>query len=227
MNSNSCWPWHRAEALQSREFLNKHKMESSVDRYDYTSGAKSLHWLIALLIFVLFPLGWVMGDFSGAQKAQAYNLHKSLGIIVLTLMALRIVWRGLYPAPALPSTMPPLERKGAMLGHLALYALLFALPLTGWALISTSGRPSLLFGYMEIPLIPWLSELPADTKKSYHEAFEGAHGLLANVLLFFVAAHLAAALRHAILLKDGVFSRMLPRFGREAEPSSTALLVKR
>jgi len=213
--------------LQSREFLNKHKMESSVDRYDYTSGAKSLHWLIALLIFVLFPLGWVMGDFSGAQKAQAYNLHKSLGIIVLTLMALRIVWRGLYPAPALPSTMPPLERKGAMLGHLALYALLFALPLTGWALISTSGRPSLLFGYMEIPLIPWLSELPADTKKSYHEAFEGAHGLLANVLLFFVAAHLAAALRHAILLKDGVFSRMLPRFGREAEPSSTALLVKR
>ena len=61
-----------------------------MDRDDYTSGAKSLHWLIALLIFVLFPLGWVMGDFSGAQKAQAYNLHKSLGLIVLTLMALRI-----------------------------------------------------------------------------------------------------------------------------------------
>lgn len=198
-----------------------------MDRDDYTSGAKSLHWLIALLIFVLFPLGWVMGDFSGAQKAQAYNLHKSLGIIVLTLMALRIVWRGLYPAPALPSTMPPLERKGAMLGHLALYALLFALPLTGWVLISTSGRPSLLFGYMDIPLIPWLSELPADTKKSYHEAFEGAHGLIANVLLFFIAAHVAAAFRHAILLKDGVFSRMLPRFGREAEPATSALLVKR
>ena len=92
-----------------------------------------------------------------------------------------------------------------MLGHFALYALLFALPLTGWALISTSGKPSLLFGYMDIPLIPWLSELAADTKKSYHEIFEGAHGVIAYVLLFFIAAHLAAALRHAILLKDGVF----------------------
>ena len=212
-------------ALQSGEPLNKHEMESSVDRDDYTSGAKSLHWLTALLIFVLFPLGWVMGDFSGAQKAQAFNLHKSLGIIVLILMALRSVWRGLHPAPALPSTMPPLERNAAMLGHLALYALLFALPLTGWALISTSGKPSLLFGSMDIPLIPWLSDLPADTKKSYHEVIEGGHGLLANVLLFFIAAHLAAALRHAILLKDGVFSRMLPRFGRE--PSSAALLIKR
>jgi len=120
----------------------------------------------ALLIFVLFPLGWVMGDFSGAQKAQAFNLHKSLGVLVLTLMALRIVWRGLYRAPALPSTMPPLKRKGAMFGHLALYALLFALPLTGWAMISTSGRPSLLFGYMDFPLLPWLSDLSGDRRKA-------------------------------------------------------------
>ena len=137
-----------------------------MDRDDYTSGAKSLHWLIALLIFVLFPLGWVMGDFSGAQKAQAFNLHKSLGIIVLTLMALRIVWRGLYSAPALPTTMPPLERTAAKLGHFALYALLFALPLTGWALISTSGKPSLLFGYTDIPLSPGLATCPPTRRKA-------------------------------------------------------------
>ncbi len=202
-------------------------MESSVDRDDYTSGVKSLHWLIAFLIFVLFPLGWVMGDFSGAQKAQAYNLHKSLGIIVLTLMALRIVWRGLSPAPALPSTMAPLERTAAKLGHLALYALLFALPLTGWALISTSSRPSLLFGYIDFPLLPWLGDFSGDEKKSYHEMFEGAHGVLANVLLFFIAAHVAAALRHAVLLKDGVLSRMMPRFGRGDEPLSPPLIARR
>ena len=197
-----------------------------MDRDDYTSGAKSLHWLIALLIFVLFPLGWIMGDFSGAQKAQAFNLHKSLGITVLALMALRVIWRGYNGAPDLPSAMPKLERIAAKLGHFALYALLFALPLTGWAMTSTSSRPSLLFGTMDFPLLPWLSDLTGDTRKSYHEIFEGAHSVIAYVLLFFIAAHVVAALRHPILLKDGVFSRMLPRFGQETRTSSAPLIVK-
>ena len=197
-----------------------------MDRDDYTSGAKSLHWLIALLIFVLFPLGWVMGDFSGIQKFQAYNLHKSLGITVLALMALRIVWRGFYGAPTLPSTMPALERTAAKFGHLALYALLFALPLAGWAVISTSDKPSLLFGFTDIPRLPWLSDLSAADRKSYHEMFEGAHEVLAYALLVLLAAHVAAAFRHAIVLKDGVLSRMLPRFGRDAGSPSQSLLAK-
>ena len=153
-----------------------------MDRDDYTSGAKSLHWLIALLILVLFPLGWVMGDFSGSQKAQAFNLHKSLGITVLALMALRMIWRGYNGAPELPSAMPKLERIAAKLGHFALYALLFALPLTGWAMTSTSSRPSLLFGHMDFPLLPWLSDLTGETRKSYHEIFEDAHSVIAYVL---------------------------------------------
>jgi cytochrome b561 len=190
-------------------------MENTVNRDDYTAGAKSLHWLIALLIFALFPLGWAMGDFTGVQKAQAYNLHKSLGATVLILMALRLVWRGLYAAPALPSTMSPMEQTAAKIAHLVLYALLIALPLTGWALISTSERPSLFFG-QPFPLLPFLAELPAATKKEYHEALEGAHELLANGVLALVAAHVLAALRHAVMLKDGVFSRMLPRFARGA-----------
>ena len=196
-----------------------------MNRDDYTSGAKTLHWLIALFILVLFPLGWLMGDFTGAQKAQAYNLHKSLGATVLILMALIFCRRGLYAA-LLPATMPPMEQTAAKLGHLALYALLIALPLTGWALISTSDKPSLFFG-TPFPLLPFLAELPAGTKKEYHEALEGAHELLANGALATIsAAHVAAALRHAILLKDGVFSRMMPRLGRDAAAASTALPVK-
>ena len=120
--------------------------------------------------------------------------------------------------------MPTLERRAALLGHLALYALLFLLPLTGWALISTSGKPSLLFGYTDIPLIPWLSGLSGDEKKSYHDLFEGAHEVLANALLVPIAAHVAAALRHAFVLKDGVFSRMLPSFG---EPPAREAALKR
>ncbi len=69
-----------------------------MNRDDYTSGTKTLHWLIALLILVLFPLGWVMGDFTGAQKAQAYNLDKSLGATVLILMALPCLARPLCVA---------------------------------------------------------------------------------------------------------------------------------
>ncbi len=163
-----------------------------------------------------------MGDLTGSDKAQAYNLHKSLGIAVLVLMALRLLWRAIQAAPALPATMPKLERVAAKLGHLVLYVLLFALPLTGWAMISTSKRPSLLFGYFDFPLLPWLSELPDGAKKSYHEIFENAHGLLANVMLFLIAIHAAAALRHAILLKDGIFSRMLPRFARSSRPAIEA-----
>jgi cytochrome b561 len=188
-------------------------MEGPVDRDDYNSGAKTLHWLIALIVFVLFPLGWVMGDFTGLQKAQAYNLHKSLGATVLILMALRLAWRALYAAPALPSAMPAWEQTAAKIGHLALYALLIALPLTGWALISTSERPSLFFG-QPFPLLPFLASLPAPEKKEYHEVLEGAHELLANGMLAVIVAHILAALRHGFLLKDGVLSRMLPGFMR-------------
>jgi cytochrome b561 len=191
-------------------------MENSVNRDDYNAGAKWLHWLIALLIIALFPLGWVMGDFTGVQKAQAYNLHKSLGATVLMLMALRLVWRGVSSAPALPATMPPREQLLAKLGHLALYALAIALPLTGWALISTSERPSLFFG-TPFPLIPFLAELPVAEKKEYHEALEQAHELLANGLIALIALHVLAALRHAFILKDGVLSRMMPRFGQSSK----------
>ena len=81
------------------------------------------------------------------------------------------------------------------------------------------GQAIAIFGN-PFPLIPFLAELPAASKKEYHEALEGAHELLANGLLIVVAAHVAAALRHAIVLKDGVFSRMQPRLGRDAEASA-------
>ena len=79
-------------------------------RTDYTAAAKTLHWLIAALIFILFPLAWTMGEFSGVEKFKLYNLHKSIGITVLALMALRLLWRALQAPPALPETVPGRER---------------------------------------------------------------------------------------------------------------------
>jgi cytochrome b561/polyisoprenoid-binding protein YceI len=185
-----------------------------VERNDYTAVAKSFHWLIALLIFVQFPLAWVMDDFSGIQKFKAYNLHKSLGITVLALMVLRVLWRLARPSPSLPATMPKLERTAAHLGHFLLYTGLFLMPLSGWAMISSSDKPSVLYQYTAFPLISWLSNLPAAEKKGYEVLFINIHAIVAYVLLVLIGIHIAAALRHAILLKDGIFSRMLPRVGR-------------
>ncbi len=196
-----------------------------MEREDYTAVAKSLHWLIAALIFVMFPLAWTMGDFSGILKFQLYNLHKSIGITVLALMAIRLFWRFLHAAPTLPDAMPKRERIAAHLGHIALYTALFIMTLSGWAMISSSDKPSVLFQSTAFPLIPWLSELAPAEKKSYAELFKGIHGFTANALIFLVAVHVAAALRHAILLKDGIFSRMLPRFGRSTSNARFALLA--
>jgi cytochrome b561/polyisoprenoid-binding protein YceI len=182
-----------------------------VEQNGYTPVAKGFHWLIALLIFIQFPLAWVMDSFSGLQKFQAYNWHKSIGITVLGLMGLRFLWRLFNPAPALPSSMPKLERIGAHLGHLGLYLVIFLMTLTGWAMISVSDKPSILFQYTRFPLLPWLSDLPAAQKKDYLEFFEEAHGILGYALLTLLAIHIAAVARHAFLLKDGVSARMMPR----------------
>jgi len=185
-----------------------------VTRDDYTSIAKSLHWLIAIFVFILFPLAWIMDDFSGLQKFKLYNLHKSLGITVLTLMVLRVFWRFVTSAPSLPESMPVMERRAAHLGHFALYILLFLMPLTGWAMISASDKPSVLYQFTAFPRIPWLADLPIDQKKSYEELFQEVHAFTSYILLAFVSIHIAAALRHAFVLKDGILSRMLPRFGK-------------
>ena len=196
-----------------------------MERKDYTAAAKVLHWLIAALIFVMFTLAWTMGDFSGIQKFKLYNLHKSIGISILALMSLRLFWRSFQGAPVLPRSVPRRERIAARFGHLALYAALFLMPFSGWAMISASDKPSVLFGYKAFPLISWLSELPPDQKEVIADIFKSIHEFTANVLLFLIGIHVAAALRHAFVLKDGIMSRMLPRFGRRSPSQRVALLV--
>lgn len=192
---------------------------------DYTAVAKALHWAIALLIFVLFPLGWVMDDFTGIQKFQAFNFHKSLGITVLALMVLRLAWRYFNPAPALPASMPELQKKAALATHALLYAVIFLVTMAGWAMISASDKPSVLFQLTRFPLLPWLSDLPAAGKKPIHEIFESAHSVLGYALLALIAFHVAGALYHAVLLKDGIFSTMMPRLRRNAVGLSIAVLM--
>lgn len=196
-----------------------------MQREDYTATAKALHWLIAAFIFIQFPLGWVMDDLSGVQKIQAFNIHKSIGLTVLALMAVRLLWRLFHPAPELPRSMPKSERVLAHLGHAGLYATIFLIALAGWAMISVSKFPSSFFQIALIPKLPWLSGLPSSEQKAYKDMFETAHIFLGFALLALIAVHLAAVFRHAVILKDGVVSRMLPHFRRDAGPSQLALFI--
>jgi cytochrome b561/polyisoprenoid-binding protein YceI len=206
--------------LAGRSSVNK----TAVNEH-YTAVAKILHWLIAIFIALQLPLGWLMSQPADlAQKFKLFQLHKSLGITVLLLMVLRVLWRFIGRTPALPAWLPWYERVGAKTAHLALYLLLFALPLTGWALVSSSTLPipTLLYQTIPWPHIPWLANLPPDEKKAWAKAFSGYHGILAYVLLALASLHILAALRHGLVLRDGVLSRMLLKFRRR---SSAPMIV--
>jgi cytochrome b561 len=193
---------------------------------EYTATAKTLHWLIALLIFVLFPLGWIMDDLTGVQKFQAYNMHKSLGLTVLALMILRLVWRFFNAVPELPAGVPARQKMAAHALQHAFYAVVFLITLAGWALISTSDKPSMLFNQqLPIPKLPWLADLAGPDRKFYHGILEEVHGALGWVLLGLLVLHAAAALYHGFVLKDGILASMTRKAGKGSAISAAFFLA--
>lgn len=171
----------------------------------YNSGLKLLHWLMAALILGLIAVGAVMEDLPEGVRGTIYGLHKGIGVITLALLALRLAWRAGAGAPDLPAAMPSVERLVARLGHLALYVLMALVPVTGVLMSQSGGHPVSVLG-VTLPALVGKDE-------GIHELFEGAHGLLAWTMTAVIAGHVAAALRHRFLLKDGVMERMLPDRG--------------
>jgi cytochrome b561 len=187
-------------------------------RYHVVSIA--LHWLIALGILTLITIGLSMTHLSPAPmlKFQLYQLHKSIGITVLLAVLLRILWRLTHKPPPLPD-MPPIEKAAAEGTHLLLYLLMLGIPLTGWALASVSvfNLPTVLYGVMPWPHLPVLSEI---TNKAPVEAvMKFIHGKLAWVLTALIVLHVGAALRHHLILRDGILRRMVPFGGRASRES--------
>jgi len=195
-------------------------------RSDYSGFAKLLHWLIALVIAGMVGLGVYMtgveGDFQ--YKLWLYQLHKSFGVSLFALLAVRLVWRQISPPPPMPAGMPAWERRAARAAHAGLYALMFAIPLSGWARVSASplSVPTDVFGLFTLPHIPWLAELTTEQKQALEPIFQTTHWALAWTLVALAAVHALAALRHAFILKDNVMTRMLPRRARRA---ATSLLL--
>jgi cytochrome b561 len=189
----------------------------------YTQVAIILHWVVALGIVVLAAMGLVMvhAKLEPIRLFQLYQLHKSIGITVLLTAILRLGWRMVNRPPPLPDLMSPIERAAAAGGHLALYLFLLGLPLTGWALVSSSvfGIPTVLYGIVPWPDLPILSTL-AD-KASTEALLKIGHAYGAYALLVLVSLHVAAALRHHFIVKDDVLLRMLPILpGRRPVPAA-------
>lgn len=170
---------------------------------NYDPFSKTLHWLMAFLIIGLWCVGLAMDELpKGDLRTQVFGIHKAFGVLVLLLALVRLGWRLGKGTPDLPATMPPLERLGAKLGHVALYVLMIALPVDGVLLSQTGGRAVNVFGVV----LPTVIEKNEGLKK----AFEEGHEIMAWILAVVVVVHVAAAIRHHLLLKDDVLKRMLP-----------------
>lgn len=180
----------------------------------YTTVAIALHWAIAALIFANLFLGWRMGFLKGLSQFDMFQLHKSVGITILLLSVARLGWRLLNPPPALPAAMRGWERLAAHAAHWAFYAIMIVMPLTGWAMVSVSpyNIPTLLFHSIPWPHLPLIHDLPMDHRKAIEAGNGTVHMVLAFGAVALIALHVAAALKHHFIARDGLLGRMIPGF---------------
>jgi cytochrome b561 len=169
----------------------------------YERSAVVLHWIVALLIIALIATGWYMVGIpkNTPERAFFFNLHKSMGIVTAMFIVTLIVWRVRHEAPLLPSAMPRWERTAASVNHRLFYVVMVLLALTGYLTSSFSKYGPKLFG-IALPHWGWEDAALRDN-------FAAVHRIAALVFAVLIAIHIAAALKHLLVDKDGVFQRML------------------
>lgn len=179
-------------------------IRNSAERYG--ALAQSLHWLMFLLVLAAFGLGLTMVDLPvSPQRIRMVGWHKTAGITILALAFLRLAWRFASPPPALPAAMRSWERAAALGAHWLLYALVFAVPLSGWMMSSALGFSTVYLGVIRLPDL-----LSRD--REVGEMLKIVHFTLNKALLALVVLHAAAAFKHHVVDRDDILRRMLPRF---------------
>jgi cytochrome b561 len=174
----------------------------------FTPLQRALHWLMAICILAMFFIGVGMVSSIAPKYLPLIATHKSLGTIILILALIRLGVRWRYGAPPLPADLPAPMKLAAVLSHYILYTLMIVMPLLGWSMLSAADYPVVLFGGLHLPMI-----LPQSA--GLHTLLWNAHFYLAFVFFAIVLMHLAAALFHALIRRDGVFEAMAPEFRRD------------
>jgi cytochrome b561 len=164
--------------------------------------ARWLHWLMAVLLLAMLFIGAGMVASVSERHEWLIHIHKPLGITLLALVILRLVVRAVTRQPPLPEDLPQVQKLAAKASHVLLYVLMVLMPLFGWAMISAAGDPVMLSSSLQLPPI-----MPTDA--TLFAFLRTAHRYLAYLLFLTVLVHLAAALFHGLIRRDGVLQSML------------------
>jgi cytochrome b561 len=173
----------------------------SRDLQRFTVLQRLLHWVMAVCILAMLFIGVGMQSTVMPKYLTLVSIHKPLGITILVLALVRLAVRLRYGAPALPADLPQPMKLAAVASHYALYALMIAMPLLGWAMLSAADYPVVLYSGWHLPLL-----LPQSD--SLHTLLWNAHFYLAFAFFALILLHVAAALFHALVRRDGVFQTM-------------------
>ncbi|CAE6701913.1 cytochrome b [Paraburkholderia nemoris] len=173
-------------------------MTSSHKRF--TPVQRALHWIMAICILSMLFIGVGMVSTVRPDYLTLVSIHKPLGMLILVLAVIRLIVRLVRGAPPLPSDMPEPMKLAAYLSHVAFYALMIALPLLGWGMLSAADYPIVVAGIRLPSVLPHSNEL--------HTLLWNAHRFLALCFFALIVLHIAAALFHALVRRDGVFQAM-------------------
>ena len=172
-------------------------------RYDRVAIA--LHWLIGVALLGQIAFGFLLDEIAPRGtpgRSGTINLHKSIGLVLLALIVVRLLWRLRHRPPGWPASMSAWQQHAAVLGHRAMYACMLAMPLAGYMASNFSKHGVRFFG---VRLAPWGPDLPA-----VYGFFNTVHVVGAFVFTALIVGHVAIALKHALVDRDGVFARMWP-----------------
>jgi cytochrome b561 len=171
----------------------------------YPGSSKLLHWLVAACVLATAPVAIAMTRVSpGPTQDTLFNLHKSLGVLILALMLLRLINRLVVGAPIADPGIEPWQKVVSSVVHTTLYVLLLAMPVVGYIANSAYGAPTPFFGLFELPPIIAKNEGLAT------QLFTG-HRWVGWLVIVLVVTHVSAALYHHFIRSDNVLRRMLPR----------------
>lgn len=176
---------------------------------NYTRTAQVLHWVMALIFIAAWFIGFYSGNFlsyevDGSFKGDVISVHKNIATVIIFLLVVRLLWRYTHPVPALPDTMSPAMKTMAHLGHLALYLMLIAVPITGCFYSWSAGYPAPVLYLFEIPRL-------MEKNPEFLEIIKPIHVYLSWFAGLLILGHALAAVKHHFIDKDNVLLSMIKR----------------